>query len=169
MCVFFVCFDKCQFQWLWWKNARKIVFGLRGASCSKVFPCSLSSCFFVPFSTAITSFGEEGAGTSFIKQFSSYELRKSWCWSHSCSQAKNMSERVKFTKQTNKCTRHTDLGPVSLKVVRRIFVVNSSYFQLLYIRFTKLVRRKLFDETGPSSLFPKRGDRNTKWNEETRG
>ena len=27
-----------------------------------VFPCSLSSCFFVPFSIVITSLGEEGAG-----------------------------------------------------------------------------------------------------------
>ena len=32
----------------------------RGASCFKVFPCSLSSCFFIPFSIVITSLGEEG-------------------------------------------------------------------------------------------------------------
>ena len=37
-------------------------FILRGASCFKVFPCSLSSCFFIPFSIVITSLGEEGAG-----------------------------------------------------------------------------------------------------------
>ena len=36
-------------------------FILRGASCFKVFPCSLSSCFVIPFSTVITSLGEEGA------------------------------------------------------------------------------------------------------------
>ena len=40
-------------------------------------------------------------------------------------------------------------GPLSSKVVRYIFVVNSSYFPLLYIRFTKFLRRNLFDETGP--------------------
>ena len=33
-----------------------------GASCFKVFPCSLSSCFFILFSIVITSLGEEGAG-----------------------------------------------------------------------------------------------------------
>ena len=37
-------------------------FILRGASCFKVFPCSLSSCFFISFSIVITSLGEEGAG-----------------------------------------------------------------------------------------------------------
>ena len=38
-------------------------FILRGASCFKVLPCSLSSSFFVPFSMImITSFGEWGAG-----------------------------------------------------------------------------------------------------------
>ena len=37
-------------------------FILRGASCFKVFPCSLSSYFVIPFSTVITSLGEEGAG-----------------------------------------------------------------------------------------------------------
>ena len=37
-------------------------FILRGASCYKVFRCSLSSCFFIPFSIVITSLGEEGAG-----------------------------------------------------------------------------------------------------------
>ena len=35
-------------------------FILRGASCFKVFPCSLSSCFIIPFSIVITSLGEEG-------------------------------------------------------------------------------------------------------------
>ena len=35
---------------------------LRGASCFKLLPCSLSSCCFIPFSIAITLFGEDGAG-----------------------------------------------------------------------------------------------------------
>ena len=34
---------------------------LPGASSFKVLPCSLSSCFFLPFSIVITSLGEEGA------------------------------------------------------------------------------------------------------------
>ena len=34
-------------------------FILRGASCFKVFLCSLSSCFFILFSIVITSLGEE--------------------------------------------------------------------------------------------------------------
>ena len=37
-------------------------FILRGALCFKVFPCSLSSYFFISFSIVITSLGEEGAG-----------------------------------------------------------------------------------------------------------
>ena len=37
-------------------------FILRGASCFKDFPCSLSSCFFIPFSIVITSLTEEAAG-----------------------------------------------------------------------------------------------------------
>ena len=37
-------------------------FMLRGASCFKVFSCSLSSRFFIPFSIVITSLGEDGAG-----------------------------------------------------------------------------------------------------------
>ena len=37
-------------------------FILRGASSFKDLPCSLSSCFFFPFSIVITSPGEEGAG-----------------------------------------------------------------------------------------------------------
>ena len=37
-------------------------FMLRGASCFKVFPCSLSSCFVIPLSIVITSSGEEGDG-----------------------------------------------------------------------------------------------------------
>ena len=36
-------------------------FILRDASCFKVVPCSLSSCFFIPFSIVITSLVEEGA------------------------------------------------------------------------------------------------------------
>ena len=38
-------------------------------------------------------------------------------------------------------------------VSSNIFVVNSSYFQLLYIRYTKFVRWNLFDETGPWSFL----------------
>ena len=34
---------------------------LRDASCFKVFPCSLSSCFVIHFSIVITSLGEEEA------------------------------------------------------------------------------------------------------------
>ena len=37
-------------------------FILQGVSCFKVFPCSLSSCFVIPFSIVITSIGEVGAG-----------------------------------------------------------------------------------------------------------
>ena len=37
-------------------------FILRGTSCFKVFQCSLSLCFFIPFSIVITSLGKEGAG-----------------------------------------------------------------------------------------------------------
>ena len=36
-------------------------FILRGASCFKVFPCPLSSCFVISFSIVIASLGEEGA------------------------------------------------------------------------------------------------------------
>ena len=55
----------------------------------KVFPCSLSSSFFIPFSI-ITSPGEEGAGLcayhAFICLFVLYVLvfvlffSSSWCW-----------------------------------------------------------------------------------------
>ena len=41
-------------------------FILPGASCFIVLPCSLSSCFFIPFSIVITSSGEEGAGLQCI-------------------------------------------------------------------------------------------------------
>ena len=37
-------------------------FILRCASCFKVFPCSLTSCFFISFSIVIASLVEEGAG-----------------------------------------------------------------------------------------------------------
>ena len=37
-------------------------FILRGASCFKVFPCPLFSCFIIPLSIMITLSGEEGAG-----------------------------------------------------------------------------------------------------------
>ena len=39
------------------------------ASCFKVFPCSLSSCFVIPFSIVITSLGEEGAGLCAYRAF----------------------------------------------------------------------------------------------------
>ena len=44
-------------------------FILRGASCFKVFPCSLSSCFFISFSIVIASLGEEGAGLCASRAF----------------------------------------------------------------------------------------------------
>ena len=44
-------------------------FVLRGASCFKVLPCSLSSWFFIPFSIVITSLGEEGAGLCAARAF----------------------------------------------------------------------------------------------------
>ena len=44
-------------------------FILRGTSCFKGFPCSLSSCFFIPFSIVITSLGEEGAGLCASRAF----------------------------------------------------------------------------------------------------
>ena len=43
-------------------------FILRGTSCL-VLPCSLSSCFFSPFSIVITSLGEEGAGLCASRAF----------------------------------------------------------------------------------------------------
>ena len=42
---------------------------LRGASCFKVFPCSLSSCFVIPFSIVITSLGEEGGDLCVSRAF----------------------------------------------------------------------------------------------------
>ena len=44
-------------------------FILRGASCFKVFSCSLSSCFFISFSIVITSLGAEGAGLCASRAF----------------------------------------------------------------------------------------------------
>ena len=44
-------------------------FILRGASCFKVFPCSLSSYFFISFSIVIASLGEEGAGLCASRAF----------------------------------------------------------------------------------------------------
>ena len=44
-------------------------FILRGASCLKVFTCSLSSCFFISFSIVIASLGEEGAGLCASRAF----------------------------------------------------------------------------------------------------
>ena len=43
-------------------------FILRGASCL-VLPCSLSSCFFIPFSIVITSLVEDGAGLCASREF----------------------------------------------------------------------------------------------------
>ena len=40
-----------------------------GASFFKVFPCLLSSCFFIRFSIVITSLGEEGAGLCASRAF----------------------------------------------------------------------------------------------------
>ena len=51
---------------------------LRGASCSKVFPCSLSSCFFIPFSIVIISRGEEGGGLCASRAFVCF-VRVSFC------------------------------------------------------------------------------------------
>ena len=39
------------------------------ASCFKVFPCSLSPCFVIPFSNVISSLGEEGAGLCASRAF----------------------------------------------------------------------------------------------------
>ena len=46
-------------------------FILRGASCFKIFPCSLSSCFTIPYSivTVNTSLCGEGAGLSASRAF----------------------------------------------------------------------------------------------------
>ena len=53
-------------------------FILRGASWFKVFPCSFSSCFFIPFSIVITSFGEEGARLCASRAFVCF-VRVSFC------------------------------------------------------------------------------------------
>ena len=53
-------------------------FILRGASCFKVCPCSLSSCFFIPFSNVITSLGEEGASLCASRAFVCF-ARVSFC------------------------------------------------------------------------------------------
>ena len=45
-----------------------------GASCFKVFPCSLSSRFIVLFSIVIISLGEEGAGLCACRAFVLYVL-----------------------------------------------------------------------------------------------
>ena len=44
-------------------------FILWGASCFKVFPCSLFSCFVIPFSIVIISLGKEGAGLCASRAF----------------------------------------------------------------------------------------------------
>ena len=44
-------------------------FMLQCASCFEVFPCSLSSCFVIPFSTVITSAAEVGAGLCASRAF----------------------------------------------------------------------------------------------------
>ena len=53
-------------------------FIVRGVSCFKVFPCSLSSCFAIPFSIVITSLGEEGAGLCASRAFVCF-VRVSFC------------------------------------------------------------------------------------------
>ena len=63
-------------------------FILRGASCFKVFSCSLSSCFVFPFNIVMTSLGEERSWCvcfPYICLFVLYELvfsifSSSWCW-----------------------------------------------------------------------------------------
>ena len=50
-------------------------FILRGASRFRVFPCSLSSCFVIPF---ITSLGEEGTGLCASRAFVCF-VRVSFC------------------------------------------------------------------------------------------
>ena len=61
-------------------------FILWGASCFKVFPCSLSSCFFIPFSIVITSLGKEEAGlctsgafVCFVRVSFCHFFSSSWC------------------------------------------------------------------------------------------
>ena len=44
-------------------------FILRSASCFKVFPCSLSSCFVIPLRIVITSLGEEEDGLCASRAF----------------------------------------------------------------------------------------------------
>ena len=44
-------------------------FVLGGALCFGVFPCSLSSCFAIPFSIVITLLGEEGVGLCAFRAF----------------------------------------------------------------------------------------------------
>ena len=44
-------------------------FILRGALCFKVVLCSLSSCFFIPFSIVIISLGGQGAGLCASRAF----------------------------------------------------------------------------------------------------
>ena len=51
---------------------------LRGASRFKVFPCSLSSCFVIPFSIVITSLREEEAGLCASRAFVCF-VRVSFC------------------------------------------------------------------------------------------
>ena len=53
-------------------------FILRGASCFKVLPCSLSFCFYIPFSIMITSIWEEGAGLCTSRAFVCF-ARVSFC------------------------------------------------------------------------------------------
>ena len=48
------------------------------ASCFIVFPCSLSSCFAIPFSIVITSLGEDGAGLYASRAFVCF-VRVSFC------------------------------------------------------------------------------------------
>ena len=50
----------------------------RGASRFKVFPCSLFSCFVIPFSIVITSLGEKGASLCASRAFVCF-VRVSFC------------------------------------------------------------------------------------------
>ena len=54
-------------------------FILWGASCFKVFPCSLSSCFVITLSIVIPSLGKDGAGLCASRAFVLLFLLVSFC------------------------------------------------------------------------------------------
>ena len=73
--------------WVFFLFCVDLWFVLRGASCFKVFPCSLSSGFVILFSIVITSLGEGGAGLCASRAFVCLACRckflfffpSSWC------------------------------------------------------------------------------------------